>query len=106
MNESKSLEKNVNRIVKAFEVKGFTNIRLQMLPGLYSEYTRIYTDLRPDLSVVMYAGGEGDNIAFGAEVLVGRGDFPSVDYPYRADGSPMRGGEPETIIDLVLNRHG
>ncbi len=98
--ENKSLKKNVNRIVKALEAKGFTNIRLQMFPGGYfSEYTRVYSDLRPDLSVVMYAGGEGDNIAFGAHVFHGAGDFPSV-YP-----SEIRAGKPEEILEKILERY-
>lgn len=99
MNESKSLKKNVNRIVKALEARGFYNIELQRLPGLFSEYTRVYADLRPDLSVVMYAGGEGDNIAFGAQVFHGAGDFPSV-YP-----AEIRAGKPEAILSKVLERY-
>ncbi|MFZ5882377.1 MAG: hypothetical protein ACOYYI_01200 [Chloroflexota bacterium] len=89
----------MNKIVKAFEAKGFTNIRLQMLPGLFSEYTRVYADFRPDLSVVMYAGGEGDNIAFGAQVFHGAGDFPTV-YP-----AEIRAGKPEAILSKVLERY-
>jgi allantoicase len=98
--ESKSLKKNINRIVKALEAKGFTNIRLQMFSdGYFSEYTRVYADLRPDLSVVMYAGGEGDNIAFGTHVFHGAGDFPSVCH------AEIRAGKPEKILEKILERY-
>ncbi len=101
MNESKSLEKNVGKIIKALKAMGCVNIESRILGqgSLLEGYTNIYSDFKDDLSIVMVAGGKGDNIAFGAKVLRGRGDFPSVDY------APIRGGKPEEIINKILERY-
>ncbi|MDD3609414.1 MAG: hypothetical protein PHI49_06655 [Halothiobacillaceae bacterium] len=101
--EKKSLKKNINRIVKAFEKSGFKNIKF-FKDRLFEGHTRIYADYNREFSMCMTAGGEGHPVAINAIVLVGPGDFPRVDPPYREDGNAAYGGTPEFLIELALRR--
>lgn len=97
MSETISLQENVEKIVNALEMKGFDSIKEQRFTG--SDYTQIYADFKKnhEVSVIMMAGGPGDNIAFGAKVIHGPGDFPKV------NPAPIRGGKPESIINSILD---